>query len=180
MEDAFRFLFAQKSVTRTVVPPFLQNVSTGGVELGIAFRRPFSKNKKKNEKGGVFLLDISGNFSYNKTHRATLLLLHEGGFIMFRGVAQLVARLLWEQDVVGSSPATPTTSERTLFRSDFCLHKNRSHTPSFRLFRKKARSVCLFICKRTHNGKLSLPPFCDFKVHLNRSALPRGGEEAGS
>ncbi len=114
MEDAFRFLFAQKSVTRTVVPPFLQNVSTGGVELGIAFRRPFSKNKKKNEKGGVFLLDISGNFSYNKTHRATLLLLHEGGFIMFRGVAQLVARLLWEQDVVGSSPATPTTRRQRL------------------------------------------------------------------
>jgi hypothetical protein len=30
-----------------------------------------------------------------------------------RGVAQLVARLLWEQEVRGSSPRTPTTHSRT-------------------------------------------------------------------
>ncbi len=29
-------------------------------------------------------------------------------FYLFRGVAQLVARLLWEQDAAGSSPVTPT------------------------------------------------------------------------
>ena len=29
---------------------------------------------------------------------------------MYPGVAQLVARLLWEQDAVGSSPATRTKS----------------------------------------------------------------------
>ena len=28
--------------------------------------------------------------------------------ILYRGVAQLVARLLWEQDVGGSNPFTPT------------------------------------------------------------------------
>lgn len=28
----------------------------------------------------------------------------------FRGVAQLVARLLWEQDAAGSNPVTPTMS----------------------------------------------------------------------
>jgi hypothetical protein len=28
-----------------------------------------------------------------------------------RGIAQLVARLVWDQEVAGSSPATPTTSE---------------------------------------------------------------------
>ena len=27
---------------------------------------------------------------------------------VYRGVAQLVARLLWEQDAAGSSPVTPT------------------------------------------------------------------------
>ena len=31
----------------------------------------------------------------------------------------------------------------------------------FLLFRKKARSVCLFVCKRTPGGKLSLSPFCE-------------------
>ena len=35
---------------------------------------------------------------------------------LFRGVAQLVARLLWEQDVGGSSPFTPI----------FLLSKNRN------------------------------------------------------
>ena len=29
---------------------------------------------------------------------------------LFRGVAQLVARLLWEQDVGGSSPFTPIST----------------------------------------------------------------------
>ena len=29
--------------------------------------------------------------------------------ITYRGVAQLVARLLWEQDVAGSNPVIPTT-----------------------------------------------------------------------
>ena len=38
-----------------------------------------------------------------------------------------------------------------------------SNAPLLLLFRKKSRSVCLFVCKRTHNGKLSLPTFCDFK-----------------
>ena len=55
----------------------------------------------------------------------------------------------------------PHPSERTLLRSDFCLHKNRSHAPSFLLFREKSRSVRLFVCKRTHDGSLSLPTFHD-------------------
>ena len=32
----------------------------------------------------------------------------------YRGVAQLVERLVWDQDVVGSSPATPTTESNLL------------------------------------------------------------------
>ena len=39
------------------------------------------------------------------------------GKIKYRGVAQLVARLLWEQEARGSSPRTPTTSERNPLRS---------------------------------------------------------------
>ena len=32
-------------------------------------------------------------------------------FTLYRGVAQLVARLLWEQDVGGSNPFTPTKNK---------------------------------------------------------------------
>ena len=34
--------------------------------------------------------------------------------ISYRGVAQLVARLLWEQEARGSSPRTPTTFGRKI------------------------------------------------------------------
>ena len=33
--------------------------------------------------------------------------------------------------------------------------------PLLFLFRKKSRSAHLFVCKRTHDGSLSLPTFCD-------------------
>ena len=74
-------------------------------------------------------------------------------------IAQLGEHLPYKQGVTGSSPVVPTTSERTLLRSDFCIHKNRSHAPSFLLFRKKARSAHLFACKRAHDDSPSLPPF---------------------
>ncbi len=34
---------------------------------------------------------------------------------MFRGVAQLVAHLVWDQGVAGSNPVTPTTKKSAVF-----------------------------------------------------------------
>ena len=79
----------------------------------------------------------------------------------YGSIAQLGEHLPYKQRVIGSSPIVPTTSERTLLRSDFSLQKNHSHAPSFLLFRKKARSARLFACKRAYDGSLSLPPFCE-------------------
>ena len=38
-----------------------------------------------------------------------------------RGVAQLVARLVWDQDAAGSNPVTPTIQKRVHFRALFCI-----------------------------------------------------------
>ena len=83
---------------------------------------------------------------------------------ILRGVAQLVARQFWELDVAGSSPVTPTTSERTLICSDFSMQKNQSHVPSFLLFRKRSHSRRLFGCKRPHSAFGSLPTFCGLRL----------------
>ena len=68
--------------------------------------------------------------------------------LIFRGIAQLVEQRSPKPRAEGSSPSAPATSEQAIYRL-------------LLLFRKKSRSVCLFEYIRTHNGKLSLPPFCD-------------------
>lgn len=40
--------------------------------------------------------------------------------ILYRGVAQVVECLLWEQDAAGSSPVSPTNP--TLYESDFLYY----------------------------------------------------------
>ncbi len=39
-------------------------------------------------------------------------MVHKSTTHQFRGVAQLVARLLWEQEATGSSPVTPTKNKK--------------------------------------------------------------------
>ena len=43
--------------------------------------------------------------------------------VFFRGVAQLVARLLWEQEAASSSLATPTTEIATIRRRKWRLYR---------------------------------------------------------
>ena len=40
---------------------------------------------------------------------------------ILRGVAQLVARHIWDVDAAGSTPVTPTTAEKVPFRVPFLL-----------------------------------------------------------
>ena len=55
---------------------------------------------------------------------------------LFRGVAQLVARLLWEQDAAGSSPVTPTKKRNLTQWGFFFYYCNQKD-----LNLKKARGV---------------------------------------
>ena len=45
----------------------------------------------------------------------------------------------------------------------FLCKKQSSPKTLLLLFRKKARSIRLLACKRTRDGSLSLPPFCELK-----------------
>ena len=78
----------------------------------------------------------------------------------YGSIAQLGEHLPYKQRVIGSSPIVPTTSERTLLRSDFCLQKSeRGNMPLLILIRKRSHSRRLFGCKRPHNAFGSLPSF---------------------
>ena len=87
-----------------------------------------------------------------------------------RGSGQNVAMtLVASQDILGTTtrkvvasyrPLHPRRNKFRLFRF-FCA-KNQSLASLFLLFRKKARSAYLFVCKRTHDGSLSLPPFYEY------------------
>ena len=53
--------------------------------------------------------DYSFNFLYNKTsYTIDMHLISIYNVICYRGVAQMGARVLWEHEVAGSSPVTPT------------------------------------------------------------------------
>ena len=61
-----------------------------------------------------------------------------------RGVAQLVARLLWEQDAVGSSPATPTKKPMPTARSVSVFSIGRDSNPERAKSVKKAAGGSFF------------------------------------
>ena len=42
--------------------------------------------------------------------------------VFLRGVAQLVARVLWEHDAAGSNPVTPTRGENSLSQDERTAH----------------------------------------------------------
>ena len=51
--------------------------------------------------------------------------------------------------------------------SDFCLHKNQSHAPSFLLFRKKSRKRRLLGCKRPRDASRFATNFLRVRLRLN-------------
>ena len=91
-----------------------------------------------------------------------------------RGVAQLVARLLWEQDAAGSNPVTPTIKERRPSRAPlFYLRRDgrfeAAEKRSFSKRRRRGRSRILSLRPKRPNAERILR-FRSF--HAISGALP--------
>ena len=76
------------------------------------------------------------------------------------------------QGVTGSNPVVSTTSERTLLRSDFCLHKNHSPAPSFLLFREKSRSVACSFVNALETAHTRYQLFTILRLRRSQNPLP--------
>ena len=63
---------------------------------------------------GTSLLRQTKGLPGTATGRATAP--HQNNFILYPGVAQLVGRLLWEQDAAGSNPVTRTKDPKSALR----------------------------------------------------------------
>lgn len=59
-------------------------------------------------------------------------------------------------------PLNPERASEFITCSVFFCKNQSSLISLLFLFRKKARSAYLFVCKRTHNGSLLLPPFYEY------------------
>ena len=65
--------------------------------------------------------------SYRKHHKASAGVQVASGALLFRGVAQMVARVLWEHEAAGSIPVTPILYEVILLELIDKLAELKSH-----------------------------------------------------
>ena len=65
------------------------------------------RKRSKTERMALHSGAMGDNFARGRTKQGSTEILRKSK-IKNRGVAQLVARLLWEQDAAGSNPVTPT------------------------------------------------------------------------
>ena len=94
----------------------------------------------------------------------------------YRGVAQLVARLLWEQDAAGSNPATPTISSVLTEPERFCMTLGfllpfsacsiRIISIHFAAF-WRCGSACRFIAYGRKYTDLYIKINCGFRIYLH-------------
>ena len=116
------------------------------------------------------VLKINSKKKFKKILKKPLTKTRKCGILIFvsfdagyAGIAQLAEQLICNQQVVGSSPITSSTSEQAIYRLLwFFFAKNQSALmPLLLLYRKRSHLRRLFSCKRLHNAFGSLPTFCE-------------------
>ena len=116
------------------------------------------------------VLKINSKKKFKKILKKPLTKTRKCGILIFvsfdagyAGIAQLAEQLICNQQVVGSSPITSSTSEQAIYRLLwFFFAKNQSALmPLLLLYRKRSHLRRLFSCKRLHNTFGSLPTFCE-------------------
>ena len=105
-----------------------------------------------------------------------------GTKILFPGVAQLVARLLWEQDAAGSNPVTRTKLERKYWYDTcvpFLFTKTAYHLKSSWIKIKCSRGIGCSAPVRKNGISEAKPPFWQRKSPENQwfSRTNTGGDK---
>ena len=134
---------AAVEIVRRSKPKTISGTARGVAKQRAAEAPPVAGAARRGWRSGRNCAPLQGAGNFGHRKRATKANPFTDNFISHRGVAQLVARLLWEQDAGCSSHLTPTIKETSFVyhgkRRSFCVFSNK--TRKTKQIRASERSI---------------------------------------